>query len=337
MICFISRQGLYFKNSQYSKTRRLAPNQTPSSKIQDKKPPIAVGDQHRQQLKYMSKILITGGAGFVAPYLKKTLGSQEVTLTDLVGRGIIECDLTDPAQANSLIRKVRPDEVYHLAAISSPKNEDRAKVMKINVGGTLNLLRAIKKFSPQAKVLLVSTGYVYGNCQKAAESDRPNAREPYAQSKLKMEQEALGKFPELKIYIARAFNHSGSGQQLGFFFPDLAKKINEAKKSGSKTIEVINPDSARDFMHVKDTVAAYKLILAKGRAGEIYNVATGKKYKIIDLVARMLKAADLKNTKISRKEKKGVMSLVGSNERLKRLGFKPKHSIDDVISDQIKG
>ncbi|MDH4359064.1 MAG: GDP-mannose 4,6-dehydratase [Candidatus Berkelbacteria bacterium] len=282
------------------------------------------------------KILITGGGGFVGPYLKKILTGQDVVMTDLGGRGVLTCDITKQDQVDKLIKKVRPDEIYHLAAISSTRDKDSAKIMKINVTGSLNLLRSAQKFSPKAKILLVSTAYVYGETKKAAKEDSPTrAQGAYAQSKLEMEQKALKQFPNLSITIARSFNHSGADQRLGFFFPDLAARIKEIKANKEKSIEVINPDSVRDFMHVKDTVAAYKLIMRKGKKSEVYNVSSGKKYKIVDLVKKMLKAAGLANIKIIPVLKSGLMSLYGSNSKLRKLGFKPKYSVDKIISDLI--
>lgn len=285
------------------------------------------------------KILITGGNGFVAGYLKKICARDKVILADKKrGKGIVALDITQLAQVGRLIKKYQPEEIYHLAAISTQKFKDKKTIEKVNVQGSLNILRACQKYSPETKILLVSTGYVYGNCQKPAkETKKPNPQGLYAQSKLKMEREALKKFPDLKIYISRSFNHSGAGQPLGFFFPDLAKRISDYKKSKLNELEIFNGEEKRDFLHVKDVIKAYRLILKCGKPRQIYNVASGKAYKIKDITAQMIKKAHLKNPKILPKEKPSdVKVLVGNNSKLKSLLWKPKFQISKIISDVLK-
>lgn len=282
----------------------------------------------------VKRILITGANGFVASYLKRLFKSDEVFLTDISGKGLIKCDISDKKSALSLIKETRPDEIYHLAAISSPQIKDKALVEKVNVTGTLNLLEGVKKYSPQTKVLLVSSGYIYGDCKKpATEKDSSRPVGLYAESKLKMEREALKKFPELDIRIARPFTHSGRAQQLGLFFPDMAKKIAQAKKQANPEIVVYNPQTKRDFSHVKDVVDAYKLIVEKGAKGEIYNICSGKSYEIIELVKKMAEHSGLTHYKIKKIEHGIVLDLLGNNSKIKKLGWKTKLNIDNIIDD----
>jgi len=288
----------------------------------------------------MATILITGGGGFVAGHLKKEFtGADKVILADKKrGREVVALDITQPTQVERFIKKYRPDEIYHLAAISTQKFKDKKTIEKVNVQGSLNLLKAVRKYSPETKILLVSTGYVYGNCRKPAkETKKTNPQGPYAQSKLKMEREALKKFPKLKIYIVRSFNHSGAGQALGFFFPDLAKRISDYKKGKIAELEIFNGEEKRDFLHVKDVVRAYRVILKLGKPRQIYNVASGKAYKIKDITGQMIKKARLKKPRMVRKEKlSDVKVLVGHNSKLKALGWKPRYQVSKIISDTLK-
>ena len=282
----------------------------------------------------MKKVLITGANGFVGSYLKQQFKDRKVFLTDIEGNGLIKCDLSSRESALNLIEKVRPDEVYHLAAISSPQITDRSLVEKVNVTGTVNLLEAVRKFSPSAKVLLVSSGYVYGNRRTpATEKSRPRPVGLYAESKLRMEKEAFDNFPDLKIIIARPFTHSGKGQPLGLFFPDMAFKITEAKKQANPEIVVYNPQTRRDFTHVSDVVEAYKLIIKKGVVGEIYNICLGSSYTIRELVKRMARRSELETYKIKEIKHGIVLDLMGNNSKIKKLGWNPKYNINQIIDD----
>lgn len=281
----------------------------------------------------MKTILVTGGSGFVAGYLKDVLAPDNVVLADKnKSSHIREIDITDKSQVDDLISDLRPDEIYHLAALPYTWSKDMDAIFKVNVEGTLNILRAVQEFSPKSKILLVSTAYVYGNSNKLIhESDSTNPAGFYGESKLEMEKRALSEFPDLNIYIARSFNHSGSGQKAGFFFPDQNKKISEFKKGNLAEIEVVNPDSIRDFLDVCDVVRAYKLILEKGKPREIYNVCSGKGEKIGELVEKLIIKSNIKNPKIKISVNPSIKKLVGSNEKLKSLGFKPRYSIDDIV------
>lgn len=282
----------------------------------------------------MKKVLITGANGFAASYLKRLFKSDNVVLTDIAGTGLIRCDISDREMTLKMIGKTLPDEVYHLGAISSPQVTDESLVEKVNVVGTLNLLEGIKKFVPSAKVLLVSSGYVYGDCKKpATEETEPHPTGAYAESKLKMEQEALKNFPDLQIFIARPFAHSGKGQRPGLFFPDMSHKIFEAKKHTNPEIIVYNPQTKRDFTHVKDVVEAYKLIIEKGIVSEIYNICLGKSYLIRDLVEKMAKQYGLSNYKVRNIKKGKAIDIIGDNLKIKQLGWRPKYDVSQIIKD----
>ena len=282
----------------------------------------------------MNKILITGGNGFAASYLKDLFSKDEVFLTDLKGEGIIPCDITNAKEVQKLIEKIKPDQIYHLAAIASPRIEHQDLVEKVNVGGTKNLLTAVRKSCPNAKILLVSSGYVYGDCKTPAkETDRINPLGAYAESKSKMEKLAQLEFADLDFYIARAFTHSGKGQSLGFFFPDVAKKISDAKATSNPVIEVFNPNTIRDFSHVKDIVRGYKAILEKGKVREAYNVCSGKAYKVMDIFEKMVKAAHLKDYQLKKIEHGIVLDLLGDDSKIKTLGYSPKYTVEDIIRD----
>ena len=285
----------------------------------------------------MKKVLITGANGFVAKYLKDLFKNDEVFLTDVSGDDLLKCDITDKQAVYDLVHDICPDEIYHLAAIALPGNENRDLVNRVNVEGTLNILEAAREFCPKAKILLISSGYVYGDCKATAKESAPvNPVGIYAQSKLEMENQALEKFPNLNLYIARPFTHSGYGQGLGFFFPDMAKKIEAAKKEDIPVIEIYNPESKRDFSHVKDVVRAYKLIMEKGIPKEIYNICYGKAYDVLEIFEQMAESAGLKEYKVKRIKHGVVIDLIGDNTKIKKLGFSPQYGVSEIIKEFVR-
>jgi GDP-4-dehydro-6-deoxy-D-mannose reductase len=95
--------------------------------------------------------------------------------------------------------------------------------------------------------------------------------------------------------IVRAFNHIGPTQAGGFVVADLARRIVEARREGTKTLPVGNLSVRRDFTDVRDVVRAYRLLVERGTAGEAYNVCSGRDVAIDELAQRLLElsGADL--------------------------------------------
>ncbi len=240
------------------------------------------------------KVLVTGAAGFLGGHLVRALCEQGhvVTSTWHAQKPVASCglvrsvflDVTCFKDVSSLIRRLRPDVVFHLAARTVPRLswQDRAGTFKINTQGTLNFLEALRQHVPQARFLLVSSIKVYGrtlhNGHRAAEKDLLWPESPYASSKALAELAVLdyARRFHLNAVIARLTNSLGRGQSTALVFPDWARQIVRAEK-GLKppVLEVGNLGVWRDFLHVRDTVDGLLVLMKKGKRGEIYNVSSG--------------------------------------------------------------
>ena len=109
------------------------------------------------------RILITGGSGVIAPYLKAKLESQghEVRTFDLIGGDIIG-DVTDSHHVNGALNSIAPDRIYHLAAhVGREHSEHKSKVLDVNVTGTYNVAMACAE--RDIEMVNFSTSEVYGN------------------------------------------------------------------------------------------------------------------------------------------------------------------------------
>ena len=248
----------------------------------------------------MRKILVTGANGFVGRTLSRMAESGEFdTQVELIGL----TETVDLRKADAVQRSldtVTPDAVIHLAAITFvPESFARPhETYEVNLHGTINLLDSLNKRGFRGSFLYVSSGDVYGAVPVAdlpiTEERLPRPRNPYSASKLAAEAYCyqLSQTSQIRVVIARPFNHIGAGQSDRFVLPAMAKQIAEIKRGArAPAIEAGNVDVTRDFSDVRDVVRAYVALLEKGRNGEVYNVCSGVERNVGAVLSEMLRLA----------------------------------------------
>lgn len=297
----------------------------------------------------MTRLLITGIAGFVGQWLTRELlaarksyriiGAIQLPSDRKIVRSLHPdiptylLDLTDPQGIRRVVQKVRPDMIVHLAARSSVGQSfgTEQETLQVNLIGTQHLLDAVRE-TPVRRLLFVSSSDVFGSTaatgKKLTESDPLAPISPYAISKAAAEWACLyaARQYQTPVVIARSFNHTGPGQTDRFVIPSFARQIAEIE-AGRKppVIQVGDLSAKRDFSDVRDVVRAYRLLLEKGKAGEIYQVCSGTS-RSIESVLRSLLAYSPGKIRIEvdkrRLRKADIPVIAGSSARLRRLGWK---------------
>lgn len=258
------------------------------------------------------KALITGVNGFVGEYLASYLQTQNIDVHGTIVIG--ECknpdvhvrymDILDEKQTLEVISEIQPDYIFHLAGQANVGLSWKEPVMtvKVNAMGTVNLLEAVRKSVPNARILVIGTSDQYGivsaDMCPLKESMPVNPKSPYALSKTMQEQASKFYTHEfgLNIILVRAFNHIGPMQNTGFVIPDFASKIARVELGLSQKIAVGNLNASRDFSDVRDIVRGYYMLMKGGKTGEIYNIGSGKAVKISELLEILLSMAKTKVT-----------------------------------------
>lgn len=246
-------------------------------------------------------ILITGITGFVGGHLARTLarsggdgglpeapaifGSSYPQAPSAGAGNIFHLDLRAEGDVHDLVGRVRPDWVFHLAAVSNVRSswQARRETLETNVMGTHNLLEAVRLEAPGARVLFISSSDVYGVSEEGEAplvEERPfRISNPYAYSKAAGEMMCgfYERIEGLDIVIARPFPHTGPGQAPDFVCADWARQIVRIERGESEPVLSIgNLDVRRDFSDVRDVVEAYVALMRTGRRGEVYNVCSGR-------------------------------------------------------------
>ena len=251
-------------------------------------------------------MLVTGAGGFVGRHLCiHLLADPSVTLVgtllepspgsscDSARQRFAHLDLREPDAVFRVVDQVRPDQIYHLAAQASvpASYADPWDTIENNVRAELNLLEAVRKVRPDARVLVVGSNEEYGAPLDGGlpftEESPLRPANPYAVSKVT--QDLLG----LQYYLAyglpvirvRPFNHTGPGQSERFVVPAFARQIAMIELGMQEpVIRVGNLEAGRDFTDVRDIVRGYTMLLTRGEPGEVYNLASGRSRSIRGLL-----------------------------------------------------
>ena len=220
--------------------------------------------------------LITGLSGFVGAHLAALLRRRGEKVAGLDRHSTPPVDLLDQPAVRAALRDFEPHRIYHLAGQSRVGRswQDPEGTFRVNVAGTLYLLRAVAEIMPRARVLLVSTNEVYGlpgrGGKLLAEEDPLEPQNPYALSKMTAELMAglAAREFDLEVVRVRPAGHIGPGQPLGFVAPDFASQVVRIERGEQEPkLQVGNLNAQREFMDVRDVVRAYADLIERGRPG----------------------------------------------------------------------
>ncbi len=316
-------------------------------------------------MKGSGQSLVTGAAGFGGSHLVEHLlaqGGQVVALDHPQARlehlaavrdriDYIACDLAagDAEPVRAALGGREFQSVYHLAGLASVRRSfsEMRRTLEVNALATLNLLGALQRQSIPPRLLLVGSAEQYGTGPAAAggftELAPMQPVSPYALSKVW--QEALGGFyartERWPIMMTRTFNHTGPRQGPDFVCADFARQIARIElRLGEPVLRVGNLAAARDFLDVRDVVAAYRLVLERGTPESAYNVCSGRVWTVADLLRTLLGHAVIKikvEVELSRHRPIDIPLLQGDPGRLVgETGWMPRHTMEATLLDLLE-
>jgi GDP-4-dehydro-6-deoxy-D-mannose reductase len=281
---------------------------------------------------------VTGGAGFAGRHLVSRLPGA-------VAPSRAELDLLDADAVRAAVREAAPEVVFHLAARPSVRRSWEAPVETLtsNVAMTANLLEAVRLEAPDARVVVVGSGEVYGPPERLPVDEAAPLRpqNPYAVSKAAGDLLA-GQYADafgLHVVRVRPFNHAGPGQSDEYVVGTLTRQVAEAEANGADEVVVRtgNPNSARDFTDVRDMVRAY--VAAADLDPGAWNAASGRAVTVSSLLDLVRAAARLPvrhEVEQSRVRAHDVPEVRGSADRLREAtGWRPEIPLERTVADAL--
>lgn len=306
------------------------------------------------------KALITGITGFAGSHLAELLLKEKVDVygiqrwrskTENIEHikhkiKIEEADLLDAHSLITVIDKIKPDYIFHLAAQSFVQSSwaSPTQTLEVNITGTAHLFEAVRKTGLPITIQIACSSEEYGkvlpNEVPIKETNPLRPLSPYAVSKLAMDY--LGyqyhESYDMQIIRTRGFNHTGPRRGEVFAESSFAKQIAEIEKGKREPVVYVgNLEAQRDYTDVRDMVRAYYLAVQKCVPGEVYNIATGKAWRIRDVLELLISMSKVKvevKHDPTRMRPSDVEILIGNNSKfVKQTGWKPEIPFRNTMED----
>ncbi len=262
--------------------------------------------------------------------------------------GLDECHLCDFGNRDDIqrvINTVRPDQVLHLAASSDASKPD--EMLQINVSGTWHLLEACRKLSNPVEVLLVGSAASFGEMRP--DEERLSGRRVCEPGSLygvsRQTQLEVGRIVDrvdgVQVFLCRTFNLIGPGISDRYVPATLAKRIAVAAEQGVAELSVRDLDAVRDFIDVRDAVAAYVAIMQKGRSGYAYSVGRGEAVTIRELVSTLAKEQRIAIRFVDQFSDVGEVrsgirrSVADPSDLMTETGWSPRYGLLQCVQDML--
>ena len=252
-------------------------------------------------------VLVTGSTGAFGSMLVKWLqnnSSEQIWRTgkkSLKEKGYYSCDLTNAPETKSLIAKLRPQLIFHLAGNYVDTHD---LDYSINSLGAKHIIGALIEEDINTRVILIGSAAEYGIVSPNENPIKENrALYPVTVYGLsKAFQTQLGIYfaqnSNIEILIARMFNLQAPGLSEQLFIGRMEKQITAFLRGEIKEIVAGNLDSQRDYISVDKAIEQLNMIAKKGKSGEVYHIASGQPIKMKELLHKMLLDARIDPSKI---------------------------------------
>ena len=302
---------------------------------------------------YLAELLCNKGYSVIGVY-RRSSNNNFQNITELMKRagrdinfGIIEGDMTDPGFIARLVESEKADEFYNLAAQShvGTSFNQPSYTHQVNTVGVLNILEAIRQYSPSTRFYQASTSEMFGKVVETPQTEKTPfyPRSPYAVSKLAAHWMVVNYRESYGLFACSGilFNHESERRGENFVTKVIAKQIAEIAMGLKDTLLIGNTSAKRDWGYAPDYVEAMWLMLQQDQP-EDFVIATGKTHSVQDFIEECAKAAGIKdiNLKVvvdaSRFRPAEVDLLQGDYTKAKNiLGWQPKTEFNELVKKMV--
>ena len=315
----------------------------------------------------MKNALITGISGQDGSYLAEFLLSKNYNVHGIVRRVALEDEnhrlwrlrnikdkihlhsgsLESFASLAQIINKVKPDEIYHLAAQSyvATSFEDEFSTLNTNINGTHFMLASLKEFSPKSKFYFAGSSEMFGKTVETPQNEETKfyPRSPYGISKVtgfeltRNYREAYNSFACTGIL----FNHESPRRGFEFVTRKISLAVARIKNNLQKEIKLGNINARRDWGHARDYVEAMWAMLQQEKPLD-YVIGTGEQHSVEEFLKIAFNYVNLnykdylKIDKFFFRPAEVETLLADSSNAKKNLGWEPRIKFKDLVEEMVE-
>lgn len=304
----------------------------------------------------MSKILITGGAGFIGSHVVEShlADEDEIVIVDDLSMGrmsnipssnlitFYEKSIVDADFMRKLLVKWNFDYIYLLAAIASVADTITRPFEShmVNQDANVEILEVIRqeKLTPQ-KVIFASSAAVYGNLNYSPKTENgavlpltPYAIDKFATEKFLISYDLLYQIP---VTVFRFFNVFGPRQNPNSPYSGVLSIISKKLAQNEEFSVYGDGKQVRDFVYVKDVVAALRLAGSSSEmTGKVFNLGTGHSRTLLEAIEVLEKISGKRlNKKFTRSRPGDILISEANVNELKKVGFSTTYSFFDGMKE----
>jgi GDPmannose 4,6-dehydratase len=281
------------------------------------------------------KAVIFGANGQDGYYLIKLLTLLNVEVIGVSRSGdFLHTQILSFDETSQLIKLHKPDFVFHLAANSTTNHRALFENHGAIATGTLNILEAVKEFSPQTKVFISGSGLQFvNNGNPIKETDPFAANDAYSVSRIQSVYAAryfrsLG----LKVYVGYFFNHDSPLRTERHVTKMISETVKRIAAGSNEKLEIGDMSVIKEWSYAGDIVKGIWLLVNQELLFEA-NISSGEGYSIKEWIEECFKLVDL-NLRDNIIERNDFISsykkLISDNSLIKTLGYKPDVSFHDL-------
>ncbi len=313
------------------------------------------------------KALITGITGQDGSYLAEFLLKKNYQVHGIVRRVALEdkthrlwrlqhilnkiklhaASLESYASLVKIVQKIKPNEIYHLAAQSyvSYSFEDEFSTLNTNINGTHYMLSTVKEFSPKSKFYFAGSSEMFGKVNESPQNEKTtfHPRSAYGISKVTGFELTRNYREAYKLFCCSGilFNHESARRGFEFVTRKISHAVAKIKLGLQKKLELGNIEAKRDWGHADDYVRAMWLMLQQKKPDD-FVIATGKQHSVQEFAKLAFAHVGLNykkyikiNTDLIRPSE--VNSLLGNSLKArKKLNWKPKIDFKQLVKNMVE-
>lgn len=315
----------------------------------------------------MKRALITGVTGQDGAYLSQFLLEKGYEVYGLVRRSsasdvmdaklrwlgvekdvrFVDGNLIDVSSLIRVMREVKPDEIYNLAAQSFVKSSWNQPLLtgSVTALGAANMLEAMRLEAPSSRFYQASSSEMYGLAQEPVQSETTPfyPRSPYAIAKVYAHWMTINYRESYNLHTTNGilFNHESPLRGIEFVTRKVTHTVAQIKLGVAKHLSLGNLQAMRDWGHARDYVEAMWMMLQQDRP-EDYLIATGRTTSVREMCNIAFKYAGLNADDHIVVDKKflrpaEVNRLLGNPTKAKtKLGWHAKTSLEDLIQEMVE-